>query len=80
MTDTLPPLPETPWCRATMTQRYVPSQPDLYTADQMREYAAAAVAAYRATLIRELENRHLQHIDSHNWYACLARELREGEL
>jgi hypothetical protein len=72
MTDTLP-LPE-PERKA---ERH---HPDFFTADQMREYAAAAVAAYKAKLIRELEARHLQHINSHNWYACLARELREGEL
>ncbi len=51
-----------------------------YSSRQMRSYAAACVAAYKATLIRELENRHMQHINQHNWYACLARELREGEL
>jgi TPP-dependent pyruvate/acetoin dehydrogenase alpha subunit len=41
----------------------------------------ALLRAYRQMkLIREFEERHLQHINRHNWYACLARELREGEL
>jgi uncharacterized coiled-coil DUF342 family protein len=40
---TKPALPE-PYRKATLTQRYAEPQPDLYTAEQVRAYAAALVA------------------------------------
>jgi len=52
----------------------------VWASDGMHAYAATEVARYRNKLIAEFERRHGVHENNHNYYACLARELKEGEL
>jgi hypothetical protein len=51
-----------------------------YTADEVRAYATTELIQYRAKLITEFERRHELHKHNHNYYACLAREFKEGLL
>jgi hypothetical protein len=64
VSDNLPPLPETDWLLHMPAQAYeqewTSSQPG-YTADQMRSYAAAAVAAERERCAKLCEQRAGDH-------------------
>jgi hypothetical protein len=72
MSDELPALPA-----KVPVDKHLPTGVLLYgwTADQMRDYAAAAVAAERERIRADLMRRHRDSADRHNFYACLAVEL-----
>jgi hypothetical protein len=69
----LPPLPEPEGVIVVRTQAR-----RAFTAEQMQEYAAAAVAAERARLIAELRAMHDWQKTRHNYY-LYAAQLLEGK-
>jgi hypothetical protein len=48
-----------------------------YSEESMRAYGAACAAAEREAIAAYLDEEHRRIKHQHNYYACLAREIRE---
>ena len=72
---TLPPLPKCTNRTGIYKARWWHEHP-LYDADQMRDYATAAVQSEREAIAQWLDDNHAISAGLHNYWAWAAREIR----